>query len=302
LTNPSKLRACPGCAAFIERSEKVCPYCNEELAPPPPRAGTLLARPDLATRALLLVIAAAFVLEITLFGSRALQGMYPREAVWIGANHGWLIIYGGEYWRLMTCIFLHYGLMHIAFNGYALWQLGPLIERFWGRPRMLVCFLGTGLAASLASVLYNHARLVGWFGFLGLEPVKFYPVSAGASGAIFGILGALLGLSLHQKGLLGTRLTVLIRRWVIFCLAFGVIIGFGMGIDNAAHVGGLAAGFLFGRFVPNTVTRPQSRFARKAWLALAALAVLGTLLCAALAARYATNNQQPGKQRINSEV
>ncbi len=292
MTHPSKLRACPRCEAFIERSDKVCFYCGEELAPPAARAGSLLARPNLVTLALVMIIGTVFLLEIMLFGMRALQGMHPYEAAWIGADHGGLVIYKGQYWRLLTCVFLHFGLMHIAFNGYALWQLGPLIERFWGRARTVVCFLGTGFVASAVSVLYSHAKIAGWLGFLGLT-AEHYSVAAGASGAIFGILGALLGLSMHQKGLLGTQLTILIRRWTVICLAFGIIAGFMMPIGNAAHVGGLVAGFLFGRFIPNTVTRPQSHLVRKIWWGLAVVAVLGTLLCAALAVRYAVKNPKP---------
>jgi membrane associated rhomboid family serine protease len=141
----------------------------------------------------------------------------------------------GEYWRLWSVTLLHGDFLHLAFNMYALWLAGTIVERWYGSIRMLLFYLACAAAGSTASFVFG-----------GDIP------SVGASGAIFGLFGVLLaGAQLHhpvdrQSRALASQLFIL----VIINLVFGFASG-GQ-IDNAAHLGGLAAGLWLGAIVPPT--------------------------------------------------
>lgn len=131
------------------------------------------------------------------------------------------LIQAGQIWRLLTSTFIHIGFMHLVFNLYALWSLGPFIEQRLGHWRFLMIYIISGLGGSIASFFFSSA------------------LSAGASGAIFGLLGALLYYSLKRpllwKSGLGMNLVIVIL----------INFGFGLtqpGIDNFAHLGGLLMG------------------------------------------------------------
>lgn len=136
----------------------------------------------------------------------------------------------GEYWRLLTCIFVHIGIMHLLFNSYALFIVGSYLEPLLGKARFLLLYLSTGIIASVVSVWWN---------------IDNPPVSAGASGAIFGLNGVML--ALLTTNLIPSSLRKNLLQ------AFGVLVGYNLlygwskeGIDNAAHMGGLVSGFAFG--------------------------------------------------------
>jgi rhomboid protease GluP len=137
------------------------------------------------------------------------------------------LIYQGEWWRLITATFLHGGLLHILFNGYALYAIGMDLEAFLGRARFLAIYAISGLAGSVASFIFSP------FGVMGV----------GASGAIFGLIGALgVYFGLHRRlfGKIGQA-----QFWnIIVVIALNVGLGFSgiFPIDNSAHVGGLLAG------------------------------------------------------------
>lgn len=130
----------------------------------------------------------------------------------------------GEWWRLVTPMFLHIGWFHFGINMFALWSLGPLVERMYASTRFAVIFLLSGIAASLASYAFSDA------------------ISAGASGALFGLVGALLYFGLRDRKLfmktLGPPLFIMIG------LNGGLALIAGASLDHAAHLGGLFAGFL----------------------------------------------------------
>jgi rhomboid protease GluP len=146
-----------------------------------------------------------------------------------GANYGPKTM-DGQWWRLVTNAFLHFGLLHLAFNMWILWDLGRLMERLVGNFGFAVLYLVSGIAGSLASLAWNP-----------------HVVSAGASGAVFGVAGAMLSFMALRKdtipaGVLrhfGGSLTA----FVIFNVLFGLRVE---GIDNAAHLGGLVAGLVGG--------------------------------------------------------
>lgn len=136
----------------------------------------------------------------------------------------------GEVWRLVTSQFLHGGLMHLVGNVLGLLLVGVLLEPTIGPGRFAVCYLATGVGGSIASILWHKAT-----------------VSVGASGAIFGLWGALLGLSLIKKAKAPMGRKEVFTA-AFFMLGYSLLIGLasGGGIDNACHVGGLLCGILLG--------------------------------------------------------
>jgi rhomboid protease GluP len=181
------------------------------------------------TAALLAAIGAMFVLETVLGGSTN-----QRVLVALGANV-WPL--HGEYWRLLASMFLHIGVVHVLVNGWALYQLGALFELLVGSGPMAVTYFAAGLSGSAASL---------WF-TLSSSPVS---LSAGASGAIFGILGALIAFLLRRRDRLTPMAKSLLLQ-LLFWAALNVFLGLSSaGIDNSAHMGGCAAGLLIGAFLP----------------------------------------------------
>lgn len=141
---------------------------------------------------------------------------------------GITITQNGEYYRFITSMFLHAGIFHIMFNMLVLWQLGNIIEPRIGTPRFAALYVISGLGAGFASITLN-------------DP---YTLSVGASGAIFGLMGAFW---------------VFTRRWrvnnsqVTSLIAINLILGFVLpGVDWHAHVGGLVAGALVAALIPRS--------------------------------------------------
>ncbi|QID18919.1 rhomboid family intramembrane serine protease [Nitrogeniibacter mangrovi] len=167
----------------------------------------------------------------------------------------------GQLWRLFTGLFLHGGLLHVALNMLALYQAGQLAERLFGPRRFTLIYVAAGLVASVASV---------WWRPNGL--------SIGASGAIFGVFGALLSHVLVTRTSLPPDTFRRLRKALVIFIGYSLIAGLVLpGIDNAAHVGGLISGVLLGAglAVPVGDARvPRVRFAGA--LAVVALAA-GTL-------------------------
>lgn len=139
-----------------------------------------------------------------------------------GAKSAYHIVQG-EWWRLITPVFLHIGIMHFLFNSIALLSLGSLVERVYGSARFLALYFLSGIAGNIASFLFSDAP------------------GAGASGAIFGTLGAIIYFVLHSKADWSKAL----GRDVVLILTVNILIGmFYPSIDNYAHLGGLVGGFL----------------------------------------------------------
>lgn len=133
------------------------------------------------------------------------------------------LINQGEYYRLFTCMFLHSGILHIASNMYALYSIGGLAERIYGKKKYLIIYLLSGIIASMASYLFSDG------------------ISVGASGAIFGILGGVLVISHKLKNRIGTGLF----KNIIFIIGINLFISFTIpNIDISAHAGGLIAGIV----------------------------------------------------------
>jgi membrane associated rhomboid family serine protease len=207
----------------------------------------------------MVVTQAIFGLNVAVFVAMLLPG--GQEIGALGANYGPATI-GGEWWRLLTCVFIHGGLLHIAFNMWCLWDLGRLAESIYGHWTFAAVYLITGLAASLASLFWN--------------PVV---MSVGASGAIFGIAGALVAsfylgeFSLPRAAITGTMRSVVM--FVGYNLFFGAIIAH---TDNAAHIGGLLMGLLLGALIARVASSREDISRRIAVLLVGVLLVAGGVM------------------------
>ena len=191
-------------------------------------------------------------------GVNAFNPSIPDAIAW-GANFGPKTA-NGQWWRVVTCMFLHFGLVHLGFNMWVLWDLGRLVERLVGHVGFLVLYFVSGIAGSLASLTWN--------------PLV---VSGGASGAVFGVVGALLGLiALRRDTIPAPVLTHLWKSmgvFVVYNTIFGIIVP---GIDMAAHLGGLVAGFGCGLVLsqPLSAERIARRTFRNAVLSVAGIVTL----------------------------
>jgi rhomboid protease GluP len=148
-----------------------------------------------------------------------------------GANYTPMTL-EGQWWRLFTCTFLHIGILHLLFNMYALLNIGILLEPLLGRVRFLVAYILTGITASMASLWWHDVTL-----------------SAGASGAIFGMYGLFLAM-LTTNYIEKTARKELLSSIGLF-VGYNLLFGLSQGIDNAAHIGGLLSGLAIGyAFMP----------------------------------------------------
>ncbi|HMR68386.1 MAG TPA: rhomboid family intramembrane serine protease [Anaerolineae bacterium] len=176
------------------------------------------------TYILLGAIGLMFGLETVLGGSNN-----PQVLVLLGANYGPGIM-EGEVWRLFASMFLHIGIAHLAFNAYALFIFGLEMERLYDPGRFLVVYILSGLFGSLAS-------------FATKGPLV---LSAGASGAIFGVIGMNLAYFLLHRDALGRFGKARVQSTLVI-IAINLLFGFTVpGIDNMAHIGGLVSGFVLG--------------------------------------------------------
>lgn len=201
------------------------------------------------TRILLVIIGAVFIAQYAaaISGHEFQQPSQYLSAEFTGSNT--LMLLGenlpfhylqGQYWRWLTSMFLHGHLLHVALNGWAIYQLGMLYESMFGTRRFALTYFATGLLASATSSAFSHGP------------------SVGASGAVFGILGALI-ISIRRspqwRHAPGTKELV----WQLgFFAAINLIFGLSTSfVDNSAHIGGFIAGLIFG-FLPHKVPPPPT--------------------------------------------
>ncbi len=161
----------------------------------------------------------------------SMQGM-TEDAEFLlhhGAMYVPYVAEGGEYYRLFTCMFLHFGFEHLMNNMIVLLLVGWNLEEAVGRLKFLLIYVASGLCGNVASAVWDIRT-------------GEYAVSAGASGAVFGLIGALFYVALRNRGRIGD----ISGRGIIFMIAVMLYYGFSnAGVDNAAHIGGLLSGFFF---------------------------------------------------------
>jgi rhomboid protease GluP len=263
-----KHQLCSSCGHPADGADKQCSRCGTRLhGVAVARAGKLLDSllPEgmpVATTIFLAACVALYIVTLKasydLAGADGWQGATASRVQLerYGSNVSGRVFGLHEYWRLVTANFLHAGVMHIGFNGYAIFTIGSLIEERWTRARTVVVLLVTGVA--------GHA-LSAWWKF---DHGVYGASSVGASTAAFGLMGFVVAHSLRFR-----HGTAELRQRFIPWLLFGLVMTFASRqIDVWGHLGGLAAGLVLGLFVAD------KRYARKllpesAWLGLAALSV-----------------------------
>ncbi len=221
------------------------------------------AQPAISLTQVIFGINAAVFLGMALAAANIMD--FPvQELIHWGANWGPLTL-TGQWWRLLTCVFVHGGIIHIGFNMWCLWELGQLAESLYGRWTYAAVYFLCGIGSSLTSVFWHP----------GVP-------SVGASGAIFGLAGALIAafklgeFSVPRAALSGTLRSL--AMFVLYNLVFGAMIGT---TDNAAHIGGLITGLIVGTLV--ALIAPQhDHDGRRAVIFLAT-----TMLFCAIAAELA---------------
>ena len=133
------------------------------------------------------------------------------------------LIAQGQYFRLITCMFLHGGIVHVGVNMYSLYAIGPMVEKVYGKTKYIAIYFVSGVCASIFSYVFSTS------------------VSIGASGAIFGLLGAVLVYAIKSKGKTGNEFI----RSILSVIFINIFIGATLpNIDNFAHVGGLLGGMI----------------------------------------------------------
>ncbi|MFV0362105.1 MAG: rhomboid family intramembrane serine protease [Suipraeoptans sp.] len=150
------------------------------------------------------------------------------------AQHGAMyvpyVIAYKEYYRLITCIFLHFGIGHLVNNMISLVLFGSALEKEIGSIKFAIIYFISGIGANIVSAIYDYST-------------QRYAVSAGASGAIFGAIGALLYVAIRNRGHIGN----ISSRGIVIMIAFTLYYGLtSQGVDNLAHVGGLVIGIILG--------------------------------------------------------
>lgn len=180
-----------------------------------------------------------FIAIVIGFGVEIVTGAWKNDAILahLGAIVPYYVNDGGQYWRLLSAMFLHGGVVHLVVNLWALWQLGRLYEIMFGTKRFLSIYFVTGIVASITSLV--RLTLIGGGS------------SVGASGAIFGVLGAFIFSIRRSPRWKNDRWARSIVQQLMFWIVVNIAIGFTVPqIDMAAHIGGVLTGLLLGATLP----------------------------------------------------
>lgn len=215
-----------------------------------------------------IVTSVLIALNVLVYVAAASQGAgwvdaKPAVLIHWGTNFGPLTL-AGEWWRLFTSMFVHFGLVHIALNMWILAALGPRVERLFGSTCYVILYIFAGICGSLASLWWHP-----WIN------------SAGASGAIFGVIGGLLAFAINPATRLPASITTNQRTSAVVFIFYNLMYGFGhQGIDNACHVGGLVGGLMMGWLLAQPLD-PEARRAESHRMFLGTALGLASLLALA---------------------
>jgi rhomboid protease GluP len=207
-------------------------------------------------------------------------GPNSDQLMYFGANHAGAVLIGGQWWRIVTAMFVHVGFIHLATNMWCLWNLGLLAEPLVGSAGLVAAYVLTGAAGNLLSTLWNATHPI----HDAVGGVSF-PAGAGASGAVFGIAGVLIVLLKSPRLPVPPIELKKLRRSVIYFAAINLAIGFsitfgsdmigsGLKIDNYAHLGGFLCGLLFALPMVPRFGSPRPLFQRRLKLTIAMVVCL----------------------------
>ena len=294
------LQRCATCGKEFERdfgdssSSLHCPACDRQLAtatraslPPPPDGLSPTSFP---------VTVALIAASVLVFAIMVLRGVSafdptPQQAISFGADFGPLTL-NGQWWRLVSSMFVHFGLIHLGLNMWCLWNLGRAAERLLGRFSYLLAYVVSGMFGSIASVFW-HPLAAG----------------AGASGAIFGLAGVLVSFVYLKKTpahlQINSKMLGSLGTFIAYNLVFGAAIP---GISNAAHIGGLVMGLAVGALLPSASASKSSRRTRLSLVvALSAIVLFASAVApngSALvsASSLPSSNSSPAETTIFPEI
>jgi rhomboid protease GluP len=266
-------RLCPSCGTLVGSTATKCHVCGANvrfgIAAAGKSLGRMLPTNSPVTYAVMTVCCLLYGLSLLLtrkvggslvpegggFGALFSIGSIDfRVSIALGQSIDWgRMMYFHQFWRFVTAIFLHGSLMHILFNMWVLMDIGPMVEELYGSARYFAIFIATGAFGFVASSIIGNN-------------------SVGASGSLLGLIGVLIAATTGRRSAGAQMIRTQLIRWVIYILVIGFVFR-GLGTDNAAHIGGLVAGFGLGKLIPDRQpTGPdEARRARAIGWATAAL-------------------------------
>ena len=269
--NRPRPKLCPSCGSLVGVNATRCHVCGANLrfslAAVSKRLSGLFGNHEAPVTTALLV-ANIFMFGVTWIalasqgeggGLRILWGMGGEASYRLGASFPYSIFVQHEWYRLITAMFLHGGLIHIGFNMMALMQLGPALEELYGSARYLFLYVVTGAFGYLISAAFGNYSL-------------------GASGALLGLVGAMLAVTTKRGGSFVRELRARLISSVVILFMLGFA---GMGLDNTAHFSGLASGFVIGKLFADRQPTSASELRRAylmGWLAGVAVAASFALM------------------------
>jgi len=261
-------KLCPNCGSLVGISATRCHNCGTNLkfsmAAVNRSLSGVFSGPAPVTTAMLVANLLMFGVEWMAAAAQGqggglsiLGGMGGEAAYRLGISSPYFIYIHHQWYRLITAMFLHGGLIHIGFNMMALLQLGPALEELYGSSRYFFLYIFTGAFGFLISSILGTTSL-------------------GASGGLLGLVGAMLAITTKRGGAYMREL----RSRLISSVVFLFVLGFmGMGIDNKAHLAGLASGFALGKiFVDRQPMNVREKQIANALGWLAAIAVIASFV------------------------
>lgn len=243
-------KICPACGSLVGTTATRCHQCGASLTFSLAAASKSLGRllPETSPISYAILTACCAIYVATLIVTVRLTGFaMPRGGLMgifnLGAINSRVLMLAGaslplgynlaQPWRFLTAVFLHASILHIGFNMWVLMDIGPVVEEMYGSARYFFIFVVTGIGGYVLSSFFGN-------------------FSIGASGALLGLIGVLLAMSMGRKTAGMQMLRSEMIRWLIYILVFGLVM---RGIDNFAHVGGFVTGFILGKLM---VSRPPS--------------------------------------------
>jgi rhomboid protease GluP len=257
-------KICPACGTLVGISATRCHECGTSLrfslvAMGKSLGGTIGGETPVTTLVLILnLLLFGVSLVATNQGSNGgpnlFSGISGRVLFQLGARQS-IAILSGEWWRLVMPMFLHAGLLHLGMNSLFLVDIGPQVERIYGSARYLFIYVLTGICSFIASTAWN------------LWMYQGFGIGIGASGALAGLIGVMWGMTTGRGGSYAREIRAQMIRMTGYLVVMALL---PIGIDNAAHFGGLAAGFLLGKLLADREPMNAPEFKRAyalAWLA-----------------------------------
>jgi len=264
---------CPSCGMLVGATATKCHECGASLAFSIAAASRMLSGllPASSPATYIIMGINCFLFGVTLMasmsagrgGAQTFGNVSAEVLLRLGARESHLLIGNGELWRLVMPIFLHGGFIHFLFNSWVLMDLGPQVEEIYGSARYLFLYVFTGIASFIVSTGWNIYFSYG------------FGISIGASGALMGLIGLMIAITTHRGGAMMRMIRGQLIRWVVYIFLLGLFFR----ADNAAHAGGLAAGFLLGKLMEDREpvdSAERNRAYALGWLA--AIVVAGSFV------------------------